>query len=126
MRRSVVIPEEMRVLSNHIYEYKKGVRRMVLYTFNRKYEAAAVARLENQNIKYIIKPVGNDNLNLFFGREECLEAIRLMVTRPLYELSPEEDFILGAMLGYDICAQCERFCERKQRSKRLMAANCDN
>ena len=27
----------MRVLMNHIYEYQKGVRRMVLYTFNKKY-----------------------------------------------------------------------------------------
>lgn len=23
--------------------------------------------------------------------------------------------ILGAMLGYDICAQCERYCERKKK-----------
>lgn len=29
-------------------------------------------------------------------------------------LTPEEDFILGAMLGYDICAQCERYCKRKK------------
>lgn len=36
-----------------------------------------------------------------------------MVTRPLNQLTPEEDFILGAMLGYDICAQCERYCKRK-------------
>ena len=28
----------MRVLTNYIYEYKKGVRRMVLYTFNKRYE----------------------------------------------------------------------------------------
>ena len=62
-----------------------------------------------------MQPVGNDRVNLFFGRQECLDAIRLMVTRPLNLLSPEEDFILGAMLGYDICAQCERYCERKCR-----------
>lgn len=115
MRKAVDFPDEMMVLTNHIYEYKKGVRRMVLFTFHERYEKAAKARLEHQNIKYIIKPVGNGCLNLFFGREECLEAIRLMVTRPLNELSPEEDFILGAMLGYDICVQCERFCDRKQR-----------
>jgi hypothetical protein len=42
-----------------------------------------------------------------------MEAIRLIVTRPLNQLTPEEDFILGAMLGYDICAQCERYCKRK-------------
>lgn len=38
-----------------------------------------------------------------------------MVTRPLNLLTPEEDFILGAMLGYDICAQCKRYCTRKAR-----------
>lgn len=103
----------MKVLSNHIYEYKKGVRQMVLYTFNKKYEDFALKRLERQHIDYIIQPVGNDRLNLFFGKKECLDAIRLMVNRPLNQLSPEEDFILGAMLGYDICAQCERYCERK-------------
>ena len=83
------MPIDMKVLMNHIYEYKKGVRQMILFTMNKRYEQFAT------------------------GRRECLEAIRLIVTRPLNELTPEEDFILGAMLGYDICAQCERFCERK-------------
>ena len=109
---------DMKVLMNHIYEYKKGVRRMVLFTFNKRYEEFARTRLEHQHISYIIQPVGTgDRLNLFFGRKECLDAIRLMVNRPLNQLSPEEDFILGAMLGYDICAQCERYCERKTRHR---------
>ncbi len=110
------LPPDMKVLMNHIYEYKKGVRQMVLFTFNKRYENYATARLKRQNISYILQPVGNDRINLFFGRKQCLEAIRLMVTRPLSQLTPEEDFILGAMLGYDICAQCERYCERKCRS----------
>ena len=66
-------------------------------------------------VDYIIQPVGNDRLNLFFGKKECLDAIRMIVTKPLCQLTPEEDFILGAMLGYDICAQCERYCERKKK-----------
>lgn len=111
-----VMPIDMKVLMNHIYEYKKGVRRMVLFTFNKKYESFAITRLQHQNISYIVQPVGNDRLNLFFGKQECLDAIRLMITKPLNQLSPEEDFILGAMLGYDICAQCERYCERKCRN----------
>ncbi len=110
------MPADMKVLMNHIYEYKKGVRQMVLFTFNKKYQDYALTRLRHQNIHYIIQPVGNDRMNLFFGKRECLEAIRLMLTRPLSQLSPEEDFILGAMLGYDICAQCERYCERKCRT----------
>lgn len=111
-----ILPPDMKVLMNHIYEYKKGVRQMVLFTFNKRYEDYATARLKRQNISYILQPVGNDRINLFFGRKQCLEAIRLMVTRPLSQLTPEEDFILGAMLGCDICAQCERYCERKCRS----------
>ena len=111
-----VMPIDLKVLMNHIYEYKKGVRRMVLFTFNKKYESFAITRLERQNIDYIIQPVGNDRLNLFFGKRECLDAIRMIVTKPLCQLTPEEDFILGAMLGYDICAQCERYCERKKKA----------
>lgn len=119
MPQNELLSADMKVLMNHIYEYKKGVRQMVLYTFNRKYEQQAIARLEHQNIDYLIIPVGKDNLNLFFGRRECLDAIRLMVNRPLNQLSPEEDFILGAMLGYDICRQCERYCERKGRDYKM-------
>ena len=101
---------DMRVLMNHIYEFKKGIRQMVLYTFNMKYEALVKERLQHQNIPYLVHPVGNGRLNLFFGRKECLDAIRLFVTKPLNQLTPEEDFILGAMLGYDIRVQCERYC----------------
>lgn len=118
MNEKMIVPVDMKVLMNHIYEYKKGVRQMVLFTFNKKYEHFAVTRLENQGIDYILQPVGNDRMNLFFGRKQCLDAIRLMVTRPLNQLTPEEDFILGAMLGYDICAQCERYCERKYRCRK--------
>jgi hypothetical protein len=109
------LPVEMRVLNNHIYEYQKGVRQMILYTLNRRHADDAVKRLERQHIPYILQPAGSDNINIFFGRKECLDAIRLVVTRPLNELSPEEDFMLGALLGYDIRMQCERFCQRKER-----------
>lgn len=119
------LPEDMKVLVNHIYEFKKGVRRMVLFTFNKRYEQFAVTRLQHQNISYVIQPVGNDRLNLFFGKKECLDAIRLMITKPLCQLTPEEDFILGAMLGYDICAQCERYCERKSRQTECSTCNAD-
>ena len=108
-------PVELKVFLNHIYELKKGVRQMVLYTTNRKYEAFAVRRLKSQCIRFVIQPVDEERINLFFGKPECIDAIRMMVNRPLNLLTPEEDFILGAMLGYDICAQCERYCLRKSR-----------
>lgn len=107
------LPIEMKVLMNHIYEYEKGVRPMVLYTFNKRYADYAVKRLANHNISYVIQPAGTDSLNLYFGSPECMDAIRLIITKPLNELSPEEDFILGTLLGYDLRRQCERYCQRK-------------
>lgn len=110
-------PAEMKVFLNHIYELKKGVRQMVLYTTNKKYEDFAVKRLKNQRIKFIVQTVDDQRINLFFGKSECIEAIRVMVNRPLNLLTPEEDFILGVMLGYDICGQCKRYCDRKAKAK---------
>lgn len=107
------MPSEMKVLMNHIYEYEKGVRQMVLYTFNSQYLDFAVRRLQHRHISYVVQPAGEGSVNLFFGRKECMDTIRMMVTRPLNELTPEEDFMLGALLGYDICRQCERYCQRK-------------
>ena len=113
---SKVIPSykdsAMRVFANHIYEYKKGVRRMVLFTVNNRDVDEAVRRLLYENITFELQEVGNGRTNVFFGRQECIEVIRRMITRPLQQLSPEEDFILGTLLGYDICVQCERFCKR--------------
>lgn len=42
MQQSTAVPVDMKVLMNHIYEYKKGVRRMVLFTFNKQYEDVAI------------------------------------------------------------------------------------
>ena len=117
------VPGEIKVLMNHIYEYKKGVRNMILYTLNKNYEEAAIKRLESQNICYVRQDAGERSVNLYFGRPECIEAIRLMVDRPLNRLTPEEDFILGALLGYDICKQCKRFCSRKTNKKECLRAS---
>ena len=80
--REAVGPEA-KVLANHIYEYKKGVRRMILFTCNRRFEQQACHRLCRQSIDYVVQPAGKENVNVYFGRRECLDAIRLFVTRPL-------------------------------------------
>lgn len=117
-KTAAFMPPDMKVLMNHVYEYKKGVRQLILFTFKKSYIDFAVERMEREHIPYIIQEAGKCNLNLYFGRQECLDAIRLFVNRPLHELTPEEDFILGAMLGYDICAQCQRYCSRKKKCRK--------
>ncbi len=101
------------VLSNHIYEYQKGVRNLVLFTIRKELAAQAVERLSRLGIDHLVQDVGDCNVNIYFGRPQCVKAVRPFVSRPLYDLTPEEDFILGALLGYDICLQCERYCSRR-------------
>lgn len=110
------VPAELQLFTNCIYEYKKGIRSMVLLTMSSRHREFATRRLESNGISYEIQTVSPEKMNLFFGREECMEVIRKIVIRPLNQLSAEEDFILGAMLGYDICQQCVRFCSRKQQA----------
>ena len=50
----------MRVFANHIYEYKKGVRRMILFTVNDRYVGEAVKRLKAEDIDFELQEVGND------------------------------------------------------------------
>lgn len=117
------IPSEIKVFLNHIYEYKKGVRHLILYTLNKCYEPMAVERLESEGINYFTQEAGSQSVNLYFGRPECLAAIHLIATKPLNLLSPEEDFILGALLGYDLRLQCERYChQKKKRGQKAMQA----
>lgn len=104
---------EIKIFLHHIYEYQKGVRNMVLYTLSKQEEPFVRQRLGKLGIDYIIQPVNTQHINLFFGKKECMGVVRQMIDKPLNELTPEEDFILGVMLGYDICKQCIRYCKRR-------------
>ena len=119
------VPGEIKVLLNHIYEYKKGVRHLILHTLNKCYLPIAIERLKSQGICYTVQEASEHAVNLYFGRPECVETIRLIMTRPLNQLSPEEDFILGALLGYDLRMQCERFRKRKKRHAALNLSRMD-
>ena len=102
MMTSDAFPADLKVFLNHVYEFKKGVRNMVLYTTNRKNESFAVARLASQHIAYCVQPVDSRRINLFFGRPECINAIRFMATRPLNELTPGIHVFLFSIYPTDI------------------------
>ena len=98
---------DMKMFMHHIYEFKKGVRSLVLCTMCRTCASIVAERLRGQQIVYMIQEVS----------EECLDAVKTFIHKPLNRLSPEEDFMLGAMLGYDISMQCRRYCDRKSMRK---------
>ena len=103
------------MLLHHIYEFQKGVRRLVICTICPTCARLMAERLQARRIDYLVQPVTADKVNLYFGHRACLDAVRMFVHKPLNELSAEEDFMLGVMLGYDLPMQCERYCTRKRR-----------
>lgn len=112
---------DMKVFMHHIYEFKKGVRSLILFTMCNTCAEFVIQRLEKQQIEYFRQPVSGNKVNLYFGKRACLDAVRSFADKPLNRLTPEEDFMLGAMLGYDIGQQCERFCQRKMKTTALQA-----
>ena len=107
----------MTVLMHHIYEYKKGLRSLVLHTMNAADRLQAESRLQHQHIAYLVCPVNERKINIFFGAEECVEVVRNFGDKRLNEFTPEEDFILGIMLGYDRVRQCNRYLHRCQTAE---------
>lgn len=104
----------MKVLSHHIYEYKKGLRNLVLHTMCSSDIKLAEEKLLRHNIVYFIQHVTPQKINIFFGKEQCVKIIQSFNKESLSDFSDEEDFILGIMLGYDRMQQCDRYIERNK------------
>jgi len=105
----------MRILSHHIYEYKKGLRSLILHTMDSSFEEEVRSRLKKHDIPYLIRYVTEEKINVFFGSPSCIRVLQLIGDKPLAEFSVEEDFVLGTMLGYGLTQQCERFENRKNK-----------
>ena len=108
--------DKLKVFSHLVYECKKGVRSAALCTMREDCCKAAVAKLTANQMAYFICPVTNNKVNIFFGAKVCIDVISCFCHKPLNKLSPEEDFMLGAILGYGICEQCQRYCKMNRSS----------
>ena len=106
----------MEVFIHHIYEYQKGIRNLILHTTDKSNIEIIKEKLNAENIDYIIYPLGKQRINVFFGAKECVEVIKNINKVSLTAYTPEEDFILGIMLGYDRRRQCERFLKFKEKA----------
>lgn len=109
----------MEVLGHHIYEYKKGLRSLVLHTMKASDFDQAREVLERKQIEHLIYWVNDRKFNVFFGKRECIEVLKSFGKQNLTDFSDEEDFILGTMLGYDRIQQCQRLLKRKRAQIRM-------
>lgn len=103
---------DIQILRHHIYEYKKGVRNMILHTMKRKDKEYAIALLKSKKITYWASDVSDRKVNIFFGNPICIDIVKSFKFKALQNISVEQDFILGIMLGYDCQVQFERYIKR--------------
>lgn len=108
--------ENTHVFLHHVYEYKKGLRNLILHTTSRENETKIRDRLERERVAYLIYPLGKDKINVFFGESICIDVIKQIGKSNLCDYTDEEDFLLGIMLGYDRKKQCERYLQRKRHA----------
>lgn len=109
---------DLRVFHHHIYEYKKGIRNLILTTEKAKYRNSIEKRLASEKIAYVIHEIPNGKINVYFGEKDCVDVVKTF-TPKLNELSAEQDFMLGIMLGYDRVRQCERYLKIKNNIIKL-------
>ncbi len=102
----------MELFKNLIYEYKKGIRDLALYTCESDLTGDLIVILEEMKIQYLCINLSKNKSNLFFGNPFCIEIIRRFSNKELSRLSPYEDFILGIMLGYSRQEQYHRVLSR--------------
>jgi len=104
----------MQVFHHLVYEYQKGLRDLSLFTCSEELLEKIEKSLGFQKIDYLVYRLKGDKINVFFGSFDCLEIIRGFSSSDLSCITPEEDFILGMMLGYAKAQQYQRFLTRRK------------
>ncbi|ADU65683.1 DUF2023 family protein [Desulfurispirillum indicum] len=107
----------MQVFHHHIYEFKKGLRNLILHTAPATHRSLVIKKLEHHGIDYLIYDQAPGKINIFFGDPSCIQVLRLIGKQSLNHFTLEEDFMLGIMLGYDRKKQCERYITRSAKAQ---------
>jgi hypothetical protein len=115
---------EMQILLHHVYEYKKGLRNLVLHTMNIREKHKTEELLTRKGIDYFMQVLDSGKMNVFFGDSKCVQIIESFGNKALNEFSDEEDFMLGTMLGYDRMQQCERYLKRRKLQLEVLLQRC--
>ncbi|HOO71514.1 MAG TPA: DUF2023 family protein [Spirochaetota bacterium] len=116
----------MEVFYNHLYEYKKGIRNLILHTTSIKYKKQIIRKLKKNSIDFLIHHVSDNVINVYFGDCLCMEMVRNLNKPKLSDLSHEEDFILGILLGYSMLHQCRRYLDRVNKGGSLWMGKAVN
>jgi hypothetical protein len=97
------------IFCHHLYEYQKGLRSLILHTFDPVNQPWMEKKLKKNGVAFHIYKISENKSNIFFGSSVCVDVIKQFGKSSLSDYTPEEDFILGTMLGYCREQQCERY-----------------
>ena len=103
------------LFAHHLYELEKGLRHLVLHTAPVEMMGEMIKKLEKNDLDFYIQELSSEKINLFFGEKECIEIIKGFKNKELNKYTPEEDFILGIMLGYDTLKQTRRYLKFRDK-----------
>lgn len=106
----------MQLFHHNIYEYQKGIRNLILFTEKIENLEKIKNRLEKEKISHLIHQIDKNKINVYFGDQNSIDVVKTFNTHRLDEISDEQDFILGIMLGYDRLKQCKRYLGRKRKT----------
>lgn len=95
-----------------LYEHSRGLRDLALYTIDPVQREMIEQELAAEGVSFLMRPLEDGRLNVYFGHSACIEVIQSFGSCPHCRLTPEQDFMLGIMLGYDRTRQCERYLGR--------------
>lgn len=113
---------DMQILIHHVYEYNKGLRSLVLHTMHSSEREKTENLLQRKGISYFLQTVNENKINVFFGKQECIQIVKSFGDKSLSDFTDEQDFILGIMLGYDRNQQYERYIKRTGINNELINA----
>ncbi len=99
------------ILNTYIYEVKKGTKPIALITVFSVLSDKFISKIKKNKLAFCVQNIG-DKCNIFFGKKECIDTIATFLNKDLSKLTPQEDFILGILLGYNRIEQCKRYLNK--------------
>jgi hypothetical protein len=105
------------IFRHHLYELSKGMRPLVLMTVGTEAAKPIVAHLVAAGIAHHVHDARRSRVNIAFGQAAAVTAVKRFMVGPLCDLSPEHDFMLGILLGYDREQQCLRYLARSEAGR---------
>lgn len=102
----------LKIFHHHLYELAKGLRPLAMMTLTRAEAEPVVAQLVGSGAAHHVQELCRSKVNVVFGRPAAVAVARGLLARRLCELTAEQDFMLGILLGYDREQQCLRYLAR--------------